>query len=352
VAIGSSCEVRFQPIFATYTIYFTGSTGVDLFFVLSGYLIYGALIKKDVDLKSFYRKRINRIYPTFTFVFILYIFLSYFFQSENKIPNNGIYGASIYILQNFFLLPGIFNIKPIITVAWSLSYEIFYYLIIPILIMSLKLRSWRPTNRIFIFLVLTSSYLFLCEIGVLSRERILMFISGVILYEFVVVFEFLKKPFRFSSMLSLTVFLFAIISFGELTSDRYSFFFDTNFNSNTLAISILFFSFMFFVMIGLRETKLSTFLSYCPLRYLGNMSYSYYLIHGLTIKFTGLVLSYALHNHVLTGTELWLLSPIVFFLTLVSATILFVLVEKPFSVNNKSIKIPFLRVRQTCQFLE
>jgi peptidoglycan/LPS O-acetylase OafA/YrhL len=111
-----------------------GHTGVDLFFVLSGYLIYSVLIKKKVNLKDFYKKRIFRIYPTFTAVFVLYLLLSIIFKQENKFSNLSAIDSFIYIAKNFFLLPGIFSIKPIITVAWSLSYEIFFYLTTPIVL--------------------------------------------------------------------------------------------------------------------------------------------------------------------------------------------------------------------------
>src|SRR5690242_8704966 len=42
-----------------------GNAGVDLFFVLSGYLIYGALMRHTVGFIDFLRRRAERIYPTF-----------------------------------------------------------------------------------------------------------------------------------------------------------------------------------------------------------------------------------------------------------------------------------------------
>lgn len=309
-----------------------GHTGVDLFFVLSGYLIYGALIKKEVNLKSFYMKRIIRIYPTFTVVFILYIFLSYMFPSESKLPKAGLYELSSYLLKNFLLLPGIFSIKPMITVAWSLSYEIFYYLTIPLIITMLNLRNWKPINRIYLFMVSSVSFLYFCEIGALSRERIAVFMAGIVLYELVNVIDIFKSPPKFSSVAAILLFLFAVISYGELNSESYSLFFKNYQKSSALSVLILFFSFLLFVKVGLRETTLSRLLSFTPLRYLGNMSYSYYLIHGLTIKFVGFILSFTLTSRLLSGVDLWLFFPIVFLATLISSTLLFVFIEKPFSV--------------------
>jgi len=138
-----------------------GNTGVDLFFVLSGYLIYGMLIKKDKPFGHYIVRRIQRIYPTFTVVFIIYLILSVIFPSESKIPS-GLDGV-IFVIQNFLLLPGLFDIEPIITVAWSLSYEFFYYLLIPLLITLFRMRLWKPINRIVFLLPYPSSYFYIFQ---------------------------------------------------------------------------------------------------------------------------------------------------------------------------------------------
>jgi len=70
-----------------------GHSGVDLFFVLSGYLIYGALIRKKVSYLSFFRRSVERIYPTFLCVFAIYLVLSILFPEENKIPARSLAAA-------------------------------------------------------------------------------------------------------------------------------------------------------------------------------------------------------------------------------------------------------------------
>ncbi|MEO8036829.1 MAG: acyltransferase, partial [Acidobacteriota bacterium] len=109
-----------------------GNSGVDLFFVLSGYLIYGNLIRKGRPFLAYARRRIQRIYPTFLAVFVLYLLLSFVFSGQSKLPH-GTIAASGYVLANLLLLPGLLPIEPLITVAWSLSYEVFYYLSAPLL---------------------------------------------------------------------------------------------------------------------------------------------------------------------------------------------------------------------------
>src|SRR5229473_2644814 len=60
-----------------------GSTGVDLFFVISGYLIYGAVMRSKFNYRRFMRRRVQRIYPTFLFLFFIYIGLWMFSSDEN-----------------------------------------------------------------------------------------------------------------------------------------------------------------------------------------------------------------------------------------------------------------------------
>jgi peptidoglycan/LPS O-acetylase OafA/YrhL len=101
-----------------------GHSGVDLFFVLSGFLIYGSLIRKPVNYFRFLRRRVQRIYPAFLVVFSVYICLSLIFPSFSKFPS-GWWPTTKYIVLNLALMPGIFAVTPIISVAWSLSYEFF-----------------------------------------------------------------------------------------------------------------------------------------------------------------------------------------------------------------------------------
>lgn len=135
-----------------------GHAGVDLFFVLSGYLIYGAVIRRPVDLRRFLSRRVERIYPTFLAVFVLYLALSFVFPAQSKIPA-GTGSAALYLVANLLLLPGLFPIEPMITVAWSLSYEFAYYLTLPLLVAALGMRRWQVGRRVAFFAGLSCAFL-------------------------------------------------------------------------------------------------------------------------------------------------------------------------------------------------
>ena len=88
----------------------------------------------------------------------------------------------IYLVQNFFLLPGLFPIEPMINVAWSLSYEMFYYVAMPLVIALLGLRHQSAMSRTAFVLsvaLLTAVY---CAVNG-GHVRLIMFISGIVLNE-------------------------------------------------------------------------------------------------------------------------------------------------------------------------
>ena len=66
-----------------------GNAGVDLFFVLSGYLIYSNLIEKPRAFRTYLRRRVERIYPTFLAVLSL-LLLSFAFPAHSKLPQGAI----------------------------------------------------------------------------------------------------------------------------------------------------------------------------------------------------------------------------------------------------------------------
>src|SRR5205085_10581970 len=79
-----------------------GNTGVDLFFVLSGYLIYKSLLEREQNFFGFMWRRIRRIYPAFLAVFAVYWVLSFVFPRESSIPADA---PILYLAENLLLLP-------------------------------------------------------------------------------------------------------------------------------------------------------------------------------------------------------------------------------------------------------
>ncbi|OUS28468.1 hypothetical protein A9Q99_13195 [Gammaproteobacteria bacterium 45_16_T64] len=300
-----------------------GVIGVDLFFVLSGYLIYGMIItKKRFLLVEYVNRRVRRIYPTFIAVLSVYLILSFLLPSESKLPEQS--GELIkYVLYNIMLLPGIFDIKPIMTVAWSLSYEVFSYISIPCIILSLNMKNWHAKYRIYFWALFSLLGFYVC-VDYQEYSRLMMFASGIVLFE---LHNNLKLRISqggiFCLFLALIIFGFkSVLGFNYL-----------------LSLMALYVLFLLMCLCAFNDTTTTyQVFSFSPLRWLGNMSYSYYLLHGLTLKFSFFVIGH-LFGHTIENAYLyyWLWIPL-FLLSLIASFVLFVVIEKPLSLTIKAKK--------------
>lgn len=294
-----------------------GNAGVDLFFVLSGYLIYGSVITRATPFMPFIRRRIARIYPAFCVVFALYLALSFLFPKESKIPPGALEGWT-YVLQNFLLLPGLFPIEPLITVAWSLSYEMFYYLAIPLLVALFGLRQRSSRWRVAFFVALGVGFAVYCtHFG--GPARLIMFIAGILLH------EALRRPTFAapSSALVLGLLIAGLLATTISIEGTYM-----------VKMLVLFASFftLCYACFSDPGTWLARGFSWTPMRWLGNMSYSYYLLHGMALK-VGFMLLLALWPTTQHEALFFFgVMPLMFFATLLPSAGLFLLIERPFSL--------------------
>ena len=107
-----------------------GWTGVDLFFVLSGFLIssqlFGAIAKgKTIAMREFFAKRFFRIIPPYLIVLILYISIPFLREREHLAP--------LWRYLTFTLNFGLdLHHTGTFTHAWSLCVEEQFYLILPL----------------------------------------------------------------------------------------------------------------------------------------------------------------------------------------------------------------------------
>lgn len=324
-----------------------GNIGVDLFFVLSGYLIYGALLSREIPYLKFMRRRIERIYPTFLVIFGIYLFLSIIFPAESRIHGQFLPVAS-YIVKNILLLPGIFRIQPIITVAWSLSYEFFFYLSIPIVILLTHMRSWKRSMRLTFFFVLWAGYLIYAFAVPHSQVRLLMFVTGIFLFEVMDSGSVGKGFTRWGELVALTTFVFSLGFVFIYDMHPAWLWFLPNLQSGrsilpgvpsvqgpykVICLSI---SSILLILYSLRFPGiLRDFFSWSPLRYLGNMSYSYYLMHGLTLHGIVLASAWILPPAERNSWAYAAIVPLAFCATWMTSTLLFACVEKPISLERR-----------------
>ena len=319
----------------SYFSWSIGPSGVDLFFALSGYLVYGIVIQRGGNYLRFMLRRAERIYPTFLFVLALYIALSLISPRQGKLPTDAVVAIK-YILENAALLPGVFNIDPIITVAWSLSFEWFFYASVPVLVSILRMKRWRLTTRVIFITIFSGAFIIY---GVGRRVPLIhfsMFASGMLLYELSNSSWFKSKLCRVGEAIAILMFIvtFPLIYFIQ-TQQRGP-------DPNTVlwdgsVIGVLYLSFFWFLVYAINyDGILKRALSWTPLRWMGNISYSYYLLHGLVLNTIAVLLrsSPQIPQH---GAKIfWIGLPLAFLLTVVASTVIFVLIERPFSLRKKS----------------
>ena len=132
-------------IFYHYTDeYFTGGwLGVDVFFVLSGFLISNTIISsltnKNFNLSLFYKRRIRRIFPSLLSTILFTIPFSFqLLAPKELIEYLRSTASSLFFVSNFYLLDLDFyntssaKLMPMIH-TWSLSIEEQFYIIFPVL---------------------------------------------------------------------------------------------------------------------------------------------------------------------------------------------------------------------------
>ena len=119
--------------FALQAVSVTGQVGVHLFFVLSGFLIYGLVLERKPSYGRFIRRRLLRIYPTFLAVVAVNLSVCFLVPSLSKLPA-GFWASVEYLARAVILLPGLTPTPPFVTVAWTLRSEMAFYLLVGCLV--------------------------------------------------------------------------------------------------------------------------------------------------------------------------------------------------------------------------
>lgn len=127
-----------------------GFFGVDIFFVLSGFLITSLLVQEwsregSISLKDFYIRRVLRLMPA---LFLLILIIGGFALIFNKRPTETYQGIwlSLSYASNWLYAFGYFSPHNPLGITWSLAIEEQFYLIWPLLftlVLRFKLgRRW------------------------------------------------------------------------------------------------------------------------------------------------------------------------------------------------------------------
>ncbi|MGJ8526225.1 hypothetical protein LMG33818_001974 [Halomonadaceae bacterium LMG 33818] len=120
-----------------------GQVGVDIFFIISGFVIYLSTTRRKQPMRIFFMDRIIRIAPTYWLFTLITAGIIYF--AHHVMP---VYGVSVTaLLKSLFFVPSQnpagFGFYPILPVGWTLNFEMMFYLLFSVsLIFPERYRPW------------------------------------------------------------------------------------------------------------------------------------------------------------------------------------------------------------------
>lgn len=146
-----------------------GFVGVDVFFVISGYLITTIILAElqqgDFSIVNFYERRARRILPSLFLVMAASLVAGYFTLMPDEFKNLGQSLVATSLFSNNILLAvtsGYWDLasefKPLLH-TWSLGVEEQYYVIVPILLL-LAWRCCKEKIALLLTVLLVGSFIF------------------------------------------------------------------------------------------------------------------------------------------------------------------------------------------------
>ena len=277
-----------------------GYIGVDIFFVISGFVITQLLLRETsatgtISLKSFYERRIKRILPAVAFAIIGTLFLSIFalspFGEQQQVAQTA--RASSFFAANFYfyLQDSYWALaENPLRHLWSLAVEEQFYIFFPVLLLALNKLKIRINSRLSVAILIVISIIsfvisYLLSIGeqILPKPELFAFFGTPWrMWEFLAGSLIALAPSIRIAVKSISTPLSAIalaaIAWSAISFDSY-----TPFPGSAALIPVL--ATTALIYFGTQSNLLTTLLSARPLTAVGDISYSWYLWHWPLIVF-------------------------------------------------------------------
>jgi peptidoglycan/LPS O-acetylase OafA/YrhL len=249
-----------------------GDTGVDIFFIISGFVI-AYVVSKSTD--NFFVKRLIKIMPMYVLAVIATVLAAIIFP--NAVYSTTISGSDFF--RSILFIPSVENNghPSILPQGWTLYYEIFFYVAMSLCILFVKNRKYLTFSCIFIIAFVIAMMNLMCiEDSILNfycGELSFEFISGIILYHLYCYFN--QKTTNQKAKIVILSFL-GIASYGFLIfSQIYDFSLSSYRSINWGIPAFIFVSSMLFLENNIKDIKILRIVS----MKIGNASYIMYLVH-------------------------------------------------------------------------
>lgn len=305
-----------------FNIFDFGGSGVDVFFVLSGFIIAYAnkdLVAQPTKTVTFLKRRFIRIFPIYWIIITVFLLiqlaLPLYYKTHFELSTFNFFSTYL-LLPNHIMING---------VSWSLTNELFFYLLftLAILIPVKKYSLYLLLAYFVLLLVVAIAGLNLTGgndyIGLLFFPMNIEFLLGVFI---VLIVDKISKRW---------VWPLLVAGIGLFLTGAYLFDHGINIISNQssqVLYRVVLFGFpSFLVILALVKMEINDTIQVKKIfLYLGDASYSIYLIHlPLVAAFYKIIAKLGINNSLLLALLNWLLFAAVCFIGI----IIFLKIEKP-----------------------
>ncbi len=284
-----------------------GYIGVDVFFVVSGYLITGLLFdelkaSQSIDLLGFYARRIRRLLPAATLVLLSILVLGWVLYTplERREFSASAVAASLYLSNVWFARHSTDYLAAdadsnLILHTWSLAVEEQFYLIWPcVLLLATKAGSVATARRRLLAVVALASLLSLVAGVVVTwkSQPWAFFSSPTRAWEFGVGALAYLLPWDRLALKRRALNLVGFAGLSAIGAGAVVFSEDTLFPGIVALLPVCGTAASIIASSGAVRSNVYTLLSARPLTWLGDLSYSWYLWHWPALAMPELLLGY------------------------------------------------------------
>ena len=258
-----------------------GGVGVDLFFIISGYIMCHTVYLKKINFISFLNARIKRIIPLYWVLTTMA--LTIFIALPEKVNSSG---GVINIIHSYTLFPVPIEDKYLIQNGWTLSYEFFFYFLFAFCLgLITKYKFILPAT---IIIILVSSGHFITSdnylLGFVTNPLLLEFSFGIMAF-----YIFKTKQLSFTLGFFLIVLSILSITFVNIYDPPFSRIINWGFPAVLFFTGMMTFEPFFNRKKGYKISIL--------FKMIGDSSYSLYLFHPFSLVVCSLLFSkIGLHN--------------------------------------------------------